>query len=152
MKPTELALEIEIEFEAMQRTVDELTSLRHDVAQREPKIRDLAAAGLFLANFYNGIENVLKRICRFHNIELPADSDWHVELAKLFCDPPREGLPLLLDVELADQLAPYRQFRHVVHHGYGFRLRWPDMLPGIEGSCNVFAKFRSVVENHVRNS
>lgn len=125
MKPTELAEQVDIEFEAIQLTLDEIASLRKNVSGHEPTVRELAAAGLFLANFYNGIENVLKRICRFHEIDIPASSNWHVELVKAFCDPPREGLPMLLDHQLADDLAPFRQFRHVVHHGYGFRLSWP---------------------------
>jgi hypothetical protein len=131
-------------------TVDELSSLRDDVAAREPTVRELAAAGLFLANFYNGIENVLKRICRFHEIDIRAGSDWHVELAKAFCEPSHKGLPLLLDTQLADDLAPFRQFRHVVHHGYGFRLRWPDMLPGVEGAGDIYARFKVAVEDHLR--
>ncbi len=107
MRSSELAQEIDIEFEALQMTLDQLASLRQDVAQREPSVRELAAAGLFLANFYSGLENVLKRICRFHQIELPTAGDWHLELVRAFCDPPREGLPLLLDVPLANELAPY---------------------------------------------
>ena len=61
MKPTELAEQIDIEFEAIQSTVGELSSLRNDVSGRKPTVRELAAAGLFLANFYNGVENILKR-------------------------------------------------------------------------------------------
>lgn len=150
MKPTELVEQIDIEFEAIQLTIDEIESLRKDVSGREPTVRESAAAGLFLANFYNGIENVLKRICRFHEIEIPLGSDWHVELVKAFCDPPRGALPILLDRRLADDLAPFRHFRHVVHHGYGFRLRWPGMLPGVEGASDVFARFKAAVESHLR--
>jgi hypothetical protein len=151
MRLTELAQEIDIEFEAIQMTIDQLASLSKDVAQREPTVRELAAAGLFLANFYNGIENVLKRISRFHHIVLPARNDWHLELAKAFCDPLGEGLPLLLDAQLADELAPYRQFRHVVHHGYGFRLRWLDMRPGVEAAASVFSRFKNAVDDYLRS-
>src|SRR5438876_12132670 len=115
MRTSELRREIEIEFAAIQMSVDELELLRGDIGQREPSIRELAAAGLFLANFYGGIENVLKRICRFHQVEIGRGENWHVELMKSFCDPPRQDLPLLLDQQLADDLAPYRQFRHVIH-------------------------------------
>ena len=149
MKPNELVEQIGIEFDSIQLTVDELNSLYRDIAVREPTVRELAAAGTFLANFYNGIENILKRICRFHDVEIPAGGDWHVELVKSFCDPPRNGLPLLLHAELAEELAPYRQFRHVVHHSYGFRLRWPDMLPGVEGADRLFSEFRSGVVTYV---
>ena len=149
MKPNELAEQIDIEFEAIQLTVDELSSLRDDISGREPTLRELAAAGLFLATFYNGIENILKRICRFHEIDTPVGSDWHVELVRSFGDPPRGGLPLLLDAQLAEDLAPYRQFRHVVHHGYGFRLVWPDMLFGVEGADSVFRRFKMTVGNYL---
>jgi hypothetical protein len=149
MRPIDLAREIEIEFEAMRITVDELTALSQDIAGREPAVRELAAAALFLANFYNGAENVLKRICRFQQVEMPAGSDWHVELAKSFCDPPSLGLPLLLDSELASALAPYRQFRHVVHHGYGFRLLWADMQPGVEAAGCIFDRFKESVNAYL---
>ncbi|MDA1051777.1 MAG: hypothetical protein O3C40_15030 [Planctomycetota bacterium] len=152
MKLTDLTEQIDIEFEAIQLTVDELASLRDDVSAREPTVRELAAAGLFLANFYNGIENVLKRICRFHEVEILAGSDWHVALAQAFGDPPRVGLPPLLDAQLADALAPFRQFRHVVHHGYGFRLRWCDMLVGVEGTGDIFARFKAAVERHLHET
>jgi hypothetical protein len=102
-----------------------------------------------LANFYNGIENILKRICRFHGIAIPAGGDWHVELAKSFCDPPRLGLPPLLDQQLANDLAPYRQFRHVVHHGYGFRLRWVDMRPGVEATGLVFSRLKDKIDRYL---
>jgi hypothetical protein len=150
MTRNELAQQIDIEFERIQMTVDQLVSLRNDLAHRDPTIRELAAAGLFLSNFYSGIENVLKRICRFHQVDLPVGSDWHLELIKAFCDPALEELPLLLDGQLANELAPYRQFRHVIHHGYGFRLRWLDMLPGVDGASSIFARFKSAVDEYLR--
>ena len=70
MRPTELAEQVDIELEAIQLTTDEIASLLKDVSGHEPTVREIAAAGLFLANLYNGIENVLKRICRFHEIDI----------------------------------------------------------------------------------
>jgi hypothetical protein len=125
--------------------------LLNDIAQREPTVRELAAAGLFMANFYSGIENTLKRICRYHKVELPTGSDSHIELAKAFCEPPLGALPPLLDEQLAFDLSPYRQFRHVVHHGCGFRLAWADMRPGVEGAHRVFSHFKRAVEQHLRS-
>ncbi len=54
MKPTELAEQVDIEFEAIQLTTDEIASLRQDVSGRETTVRELAATGLFLASLYNG--------------------------------------------------------------------------------------------------
>ena len=64
MTPGDLREEIAIEAEALEATLTELASLHQDVGGPGPTARELAAAGLFLANFYNGIENILKRICR----------------------------------------------------------------------------------------
>ena len=113
-------------------------------------MRELAAAGLFLANLYNGIENILKRIARFHQAAIPSGADWHIELVKAFCDPSRPGLPVLLSHSLASLLAPYRRFRHVVHHGYGFQLRWSDMFPGIEGAAQMVEAFRNSVDTYLQ--
>jgi len=142
MSVGELEEDVAIEFLSMETTVKELQALRRDVAQREPAAREVAAAGLFLANFYSGVEGILKRLARYHRVPVPSGERWHVRLARCFCEPPRRGLPCLLDNQLATDLAAYRRFRHVVYHGYGFRLRWDDLLPGIERAADVLARFR----------
>lgn len=40
-------------------------------------------ARVLLAPFYSGIENILKRVSRFHGVELPAGDNWHLDLCKL---------------------------------------------------------------------
>ena len=62
MKSAELGEEIAIELEALEATVNELAALQHNVAHREPTVRESTAAAAFLAQFYNGVENILKRI------------------------------------------------------------------------------------------
>jgi hypothetical protein len=109
----DLREEIAVELEALETTVNELLALQKDVAHREPTVRKKAAAAAFLAQFYNGVENILKRICRYHDVPLPAGETWHVELFQRFCSPPHANLPLLFDETLAAALAPYRRFRHV---------------------------------------
>jgi hypothetical protein len=64
VKPDELGDEIAIELEALEATVDELLALQRNVAHREPTVRERTAAAAFLAQSYNGIENILKRISR----------------------------------------------------------------------------------------
>ena len=75
---------------------------------------------------------------------MPTGATWHVDLFKRFCSPPQEPpLPALLDDSLASALAPFRKFRHVVHHGYGFQLEWNRMAEGIAGVEDVFLRFKS---------
>lgn len=149
MNAAELREEIAIEFDALERTRAEVEGLFHDIGGREPAARELAAAGLFLSNIYNGIENILKRIRLFHGIALPSGPNWHIDLFKSFCDPPEGCLPLLLAPPLDADLAPFRRLRHVVHHGYGFRLQWDQIRPGIERAGDLLRAFRAAVHEHL---
>ena len=141
--------EILIQLEAMSIIVDELIALQNDVGKSEPSLRDKTAAAAFLAQFYNGIENVMKRISYHHSIPLPEGETWHVELFQRFTIPPYPGLPPLFDDDLADSLAPYRRFRHVVFHSYGFQLEWDRMADGVKNISNVFAKFNKSVTAYI---
>ena len=71
MTTGELEEEISIELDLIESTVQELLSLRRDLAGREPSVREKTAAADFVAQFYNGIENILKRITRFKSVPLP---------------------------------------------------------------------------------
>lgn len=143
MRPEDLQEEIAIELELMDATVQELLALQRDAEERELTVREKTAAAAFLAHFYNGVENIFKRISRFHGVPLPTGATWHVDLFKSFCSPPQEPLPGLLDGSLASALAPFRKFRHIVHHGYGFQLEWNRMAEGIAIVEDVFLRFKS---------
>lgn len=143
MRSEDLREEIDIELELIDSTVSELTALRDDIAQRDPTVREKTAAGAFLAQFYTGIENILKRICHFNAIAIPTGDTWHIDLFKHFCKPGYGPLPVLFDESLASDMAPFRKFRHVVYHGYGFQLDWSRMKEGIESVENVYLRFKT---------
>jgi hypothetical protein len=145
----ELREEVLIGLENMQTTVAEVEALRRDLAGRDPTNREKTAAATFLAQFYGGVENILKRVSRFHNLPLPAGDTWHADLFKRFCDPPHAPLPALFDAALAAQLAPFRKFRHVVFHGYGFQIDWARMREGVVQVGPLFAAFKARVLEHL---
>ena len=105
MTPADLREEIAIELEAMEKVVQELLALWQDVSPRLPTTREKTAGAAFLAQFYNGLENILKRITLFAGIPLPEGPNWHVELFQRFASP-YPGLPHLFDTALAADLAP----------------------------------------------
>jgi hypothetical protein len=145
----DLREEIAVELEALQTTVDELLALQQDVAHREPTVRENAAAAAFLGQFYNGIENILKRICRYHDVPLPAGETWHTELFQRFCSPAYAYLPVLFDGPLAAALAPYRRFRHVAFHSYGFQLDWSRMAEGVANAPIVFEQLKQSLSEYL---
>jgi hypothetical protein len=151
MTREEIREEISIELEAIQQIVTELLELAEDIADQQPNVREKTAAGAFLAQFYNGIENLLKRISKYYNIEIPKGENWHVELFKRFCYPPMPPLPELFKDELPALMAPYRRFRHVFFHGYGFQLEWEQMQGGILNISKVFNKFQGNLNTFLEN-
>ncbi|MEW6215112.1 MAG: hypothetical protein AB1478_07930 [Nitrospirota bacterium] len=134
--------EINIELESIEATLRELSSLQNDIDDRDPTVREKTAAASFMAQFYSGIENILKRISRFQSVPLPTGETWHIELFNRFCTPSFKGLPILFDESLALSLSPFRKFRHVVFHGYGFQLDWERMKEGMGNIEEVFQRFR----------
>jgi hypothetical protein len=151
MKIEELKEELSIELESMDIVVKELLSLIKDISDREPTIREKTAAAGFLAQFYTGLENILKRISRFYEVPLPVGDTWHIELFRRFCSPPYPPLPLLFDDDLASALGPFRRFRHVVHHGYGFQIDWDRMQEGIFQIEDIFLRVKSILFAYLKS-
>lgn len=143
MTADELREEINIEMELIENILEELSVLHNDVTNREPTTREKTAAAAFLAQFYGGVENILKRISKFQCVPLPAGDTWHLDLFKRFCIPPYSGLPELFDKSLEADISPFRQFRHVVYHSYGFQLEWERMKEGIEKVEEIFVRFKT---------
>jgi hypothetical protein len=151
VKPAELREEVTVELEALEAIVNELLALHHDLAGREPTVREKTAAAAFLAQFYNGIENILKRINSYYEIALPTGETWHVDLFNRFCAPPHPPLPALFDESLASTLAPYRRFRHVVFHSYGFQLDWTRMAEGVAGARDALSQVKANILNYLHS-
>lgn len=151
MTSEELREEIAIELENIETVLRELSTLYEDVKGREASVREKTAASAFLAQFYSGIENILKRISHFHNVPLPSGEMWHVELFKRFCEPSFPSLPVLFDELLSSDLAPYRKFRHVVLNGYGFQLDWERMTEGIEKANDVYLRLKTIIEESLES-
>jgi hypothetical protein len=137
-----LKKEIDIQLQLLDVTVQEIILLRTDLASRVPTHREIAAAGAFLADFYAGIENILKRISYYYGVNLPTGDNWHLDLFVRFCKPGFAGLPALIDDELREPLAAYRRFRHVLHHAYAIQLQWNRMTEGINTIEKVYSKFK----------
>lgn len=149
MTAQELREEIDIELELIETILKELTDLKKDIADREPTVREKTAAAAFIAQFYGGIENILKRISRFNSIPLPSGDTWHIDLFKSFCDPSNKPLPVLFDKSLASDMSAFRKFRHVVYHGYGFQIDWNRMKEGLDTIDNVYFRFKANLFNYM---
>ncbi len=149
MNEEKLRSEVELELDSMAATLDELQGLLRDVEGRTPTMREKMAAGGFLMNLYGGLERILRRLARHHGTTTPTGPRWHAELTEMFTQPLKADAPALLDHEFSEQIRPFREFRHVVVHGYGLTLDWEEMLPGVRSAQSVFEAFGRRVRRYL---
>jgi hypothetical protein len=117
------------------RAIEETLERLHKVSgQFDPQTKDYStepAMGTYLLNFYNGIENILKRISKKYYLAMPKGGSWHKELLVLSSDPP-QGKMAIFNQSIVERLHPYRNFRHRFVSGYGFQLKGEKMLELID--------------------
>lgn len=128
----ELKEDVSDEEKAVDEVVDRLQEIRINFDPNKKGRLIEPAMGTYLMNFYNGIENILKRICKEYYAIVPKGNSWHKELLILSYNPPKGKAPIL-DQKIAERLAPYKNFRHRFISGYGFQLKAEKMLELIDG-------------------
>jgi len=124
--------EINIEMESMSIIESDIESLIEEVGTSIPTNVHKTALGGFASQFYNGIENILKRIHKSYNIDIPRGDDWHILLINRFSKDSEFDLPIKLSDELLLQLTDYRRFRHYFFHGYSHNLNWEILSNGVK--------------------
>jgi len=90
-----------------------------------------AATATYLMNFYNGIENIMKRCAKEYYRKIPKGDDWHKQLLLQSSLHHKSKIPLF-EQETVDKLYNYLTFRHFFIHGYGFKLNWEKMESLVE--------------------
>jgi hypothetical protein len=134
---------IRIEIESLYQVIKEINAILSDFPEDDPNVRVRAALSSFIAQFYNGVENILKRIVKFKGMNLPKGENWHIELFNYFCEPNLIGLPLLFYEKESIHFKKLRKFRHIVYHGYSFRLEWELMKSNV---VNIDVSFQEFIK------
>ena len=132
----------EAEFENIDTVVFELFSIIK-TAKSEYSTAELAAIATFIHNCYNGIENILKRILSFNQIEMKETPTWHKDLLKTSLD-----IGIVTN-DLYSTLSDYLSFRHFFVHAYSFTLRWDELKPLVQDLEKTLKTFRSAIYNFI---
>ena len=142
MTSGQLKEQCEAEFENIQTVLDELFAVVRP-GKSAYSVADLAAVATFLHNAYNGIENVLKRILSYKNIELKNAPTWHKNLLKAATE---SGI---VSNDLYDTLSSYLSFRHFFVHAYSFTLQWEELKPLVDGISLTVEMFKMAVLQYI---
>lgn len=132
----------EAEFENIDAVIDELFSVVK-TSRAEYSTADLAAIATFIHNFYNGIENILKRITIYEKIEIKDSPTWHKDLLRTSTD---KGV---ITEDLYKDLSDYLSFRHFFVHAYSFNLRWEELEPLVNGLKAMLKKFKTSIFDYI---
>jgi hypothetical protein len=116
----------------LRRLVDEYAPFRGRPAAALNNF-EVAARGAMLHSFYNGVENILKRIAVTLDGALPDGDASHKQVLSQMAQPTaRRGT--VLSPRLCKDLKDYLNFRHVFRSAYSFHLRWEKMEPLVTGA------------------
>ncbi len=135
MRPDFEQLKKDISYEQKQIDVviAKITETKENVSEL-----NVAAVATYLMNFYNGIENIMKRCAKEYYKKMPRDVDWHKQLLQQSYLSNKGKLPLF-DKDTADKLYNYLTFRHIFIHGYSFNLKW-DKIKNLVDDVEPFWK------------
>ncbi len=123
-----LRSQIEFECAQLELLLRHYGSLFIRSATTRPDASETAAIGAVLQSFYNGVENVFKRIAIEVDGQLPRGEFWHKELLDRMARP--EGIqPAIISAGLHERLKQYLHFRHIFRSAYVLVLRWEKMAP-----------------------
>jgi hypothetical protein len=129
-----------VEREQLHHLLDHCRPLLEKCTANPPNDLELIALAAMLHSFYNGIENIFKRIAGEFSGRSPAGEGWHRGLLDLMGR--RERMrPAVISEGLVERLDAYLDFRHFFRHSYVFFLRWDRMkalVLGCEETLELF--------------
>jgi uncharacterized protein YutE (UPF0331/DUF86 family) len=121
--------------------IDIIVEKMKKLSNEELNEAKIAAIATYLMNFYNGVENIIKRWAKEYSKRLPRKGSWHKELLNLSCSCNR-GKVAIFSKDVVDKLYSYLIFRHFFVHGYGFKLDWEKMRSLVENIDNLWKQMK----------
>jgi hypothetical protein len=125
---SDLKDELGLERAQLRKMLSDFAPLREKSLNENPDLVGIAALAAFLHSFYNGVENLFKRIAVHLDGGPPQGEFWHSELLKAMKGPGARR-PAVIDEVTYERLRQYMDFRHMFRHAYSHELRWSRMAP-----------------------
>ena len=141
-----LIIEIQDELSELAKGKAVLDEAQAQFAERIPNPLELSGIALHLHDFYNGVENLFRRVALGLGEGLPTGSDWHSRLLKNMALPIPQVRPRVIAEETQRELEEFVRFRHLVRHTYGHDLKWGEVRDRLNSLGSAYAHFVENVE------
>jgi hypothetical protein len=146
-----LTEEAKIELSYLLRTAEEVEDLLLIIGERIPTRIEKAAAIQYISQFYNGIENILKRIVKYNRFPLPKSEDWHTQLIMFFDENHKNcKIPLFFNVHV-DILNSFRKTRHVMRQGYNFQMEWDKLVIALHNIPSFLKVYEGIIMDYINS-
>jgi hypothetical protein len=122
----DLEEQVEVEAEQISHLFELYRPVIIKVSQSSPDFVEVSALASMLHSFYNGVENLFKRVAIEIDHDLPSGPYGHSELLDAMARPAATR-PAVISEELRVTLKDYLNFRHIFRHTYSFNLQWAKM-------------------------
>jgi hypothetical protein len=147
----ELREQVDVERESLRQLLDASRELIETAKTGQPGQIELWAMAAMLHSFYNGIENVFKRIALAVDHELPRSDSWHHDLLDRLSQA-KGTRPPVVSTDLCERLEEYLDFRHFFRHAYSFKLNWGGMSHLILQCEDTVRRFFTEIDTFLRSA
>jgi hypothetical protein len=144
-----LRKQVATELEQLRRLLETHRSLLNRSSGSIPSAIELSALAAMLHSFYNGVENVLKRIAIEIDGAVPTGEFWHRDLLDAAIRPGASRPPAISE-ELGERLGEYLDFRHFFRHAYTFNLNWERMQALVSDCEATLRRFEAELQSFLQ--
>jgi hypothetical protein len=143
MTKEELRQFCDAELQNIDRLREEIFSL-YSPDKSDYTFSEKAAIYAFVTNIYRGIENILKQILVFDQLDVTDSPEWH---EKVLIKAAEMGI---LPPELFQAFSQYLAFRNHFLYTYILDIKWEDLKVLIDALNDVLDKFKAEVHEYIQ--
>ena len=137
-----LRKQMALEQAMLKQLIESHRPLLRKCAISPPDEIELSALAAAMHAFYNGVENIFKRVA-VELGEAPLNGEtWHRSLLDRMTKPAADR-PAVISTGTAERLAGYLDFRHFFRNAYPFQLKWDRMSDLANGLEDTLAQLDS---------
>ena len=143
--------QIDFEMEQLLQLLARGRSLIELKTVQQPDFTEQWALGAMLQAFYNGIENILKRIAVNFEGKPVKTERWHIDLLTQM-SLAAKNRPAVISEQLLIHLRKYLAFRHMFRSIYTHELRWESMAGLAAAIDDTLEMFGNELKIFIKNT